>query len=132
MRRGAGYMIIISEYKDLLGELETLEWMLDNVNRQFMQNRADMHGHKIPFIKTIARQDNLVERVRELEREIGEKKTLIRRIEEKFKNFTGLSYVVFYKRDIENKSLQIIADELGYSYDHIKRISRKTSTKSIK
>ncbi|QJD87889.1 hypothetical protein [Cohnella herbarum] len=125
-------MIIISEYKDLLGELETLEWMLDNVNRQFMQNRADMHGHKIPFIKTIARQDNLVERVRELEREIGEKKTLIRRIEEKFKNFTGLSYVVFYKRDIENKSLQIIADELGYSYDHIKRISRKTSMKSEK
>jgi hypothetical protein len=35
----------------------------------------------------------------------------------------GLAYKVFYMSRIEGKSLWRVSEELGYSYDHIKRVS---------
>lgn len=43
----------------------------------------------------------------------------------KLKGLTGIDYKIVYKRDLEKKSLQQIADELGYSLDRVKQLSAK-------
>lgn len=56
-----------------------------------------------------------------------------RRMESKMKQFNGLEYQVAYQRDVERRPLQKIADDLGYSYEWIRKVSMKTKrTKGTK
>lgn len=43
----------------------------------------------------------------------------------RIKKLEGLDKKVVYMRDIEEKSLKEISDELGYSYDYVREISSK-------
>lgn len=47
----------------------------------------------------------------------------IKAIDDKLKNFEGLRYKVAYMREVEEKSLQEISDELNHEYGYIKNIS---------
>ncbi len=46
-------------------------------------------------------------------------------VDNRLKQLDGLFYKVAYKKVVEKKPLQQIADELGYSLDYIKEISSK-------
>jgi hypothetical protein len=46
-------------------------------------------------------------------------------IESRMTEFDGVTYKFLYMRDIQMKPLYEIADELGYSLDWAKRVSRK-------
>lgn len=48
-----------------------------------------------------------------------------KKIESKMSQFEKLEYKVAYMRDVERMSLAKIADELGYSYDWIAKVSSK-------
>lgn len=69
-----------------------------------------------------------VERLLNVERDIlTDKKGARRQLEDKMSEFQTLDYKVAYMRDIEHLDLITISNKLNYSYDHIKRISAKTS-----
>lgn len=48
-----------------------------------------------------------------------------KKIKDKLSKLEGLDYQVVYMRDIENKRLKEIADELGYSLIYIQKISAR-------
>jgi hypothetical protein len=48
-----------------------------------------------------------------------------RSIEQKMNEFDGLEYQVAYRRDVLRQSLDKIADDLGYSYNWIAKISSR-------
>lgn len=52
------------------------------------------------------------------------------RIEEHMRDFEGLDHKVAYLKYIKNMTLQEIADELGYSYSYIKKVSMKISQRN--
>lgn len=57
------------------------------------------------------------------------KRKLKKELINKYREITGLKEKVRYKRDIEKKTLTSIAEELGYSESHIKRISSQMPRK---
>lgn len=114
--------MIVESYKDLLGEIELLEWLLGDVQRQLMRNKAkEIGGHEMPLDKALIRYDNLRERIEALETEIELKQELVKKMRERMSQFTGLDRRIAYLQDIEGLTLQQIAIETGYSYDHIRR-----------
>ncbi|SFB62673.1 hypothetical protein SAMN05216312_12238 [Cohnella sp. OV330] len=115
--------MIVESYKDLLGEIELLEWLLGDVQRQLMRNRAkEIVGHEMPLDKALVRYDNLRERIEALETELELKRELVKKIRERLSQFTGLHHKIAYMQEIEGLSLQQIAIETGYSYIHIRRV----------
>lgn len=79
----------------------------------------------VPLDKALEHYDNVVEKIREIAAE-KERRTAIRdQIDRLLRQFQGIEMQVAYKRDIERKPLQVIADELGYSYSHISKISSR-------
>ena len=62
--------------------------------------------------------------------EIAENKR--NKIEDHLKGFDGLEYKVAYLKYIAHKTLPEIADELGYSYSYIKKVSMKIGKRNRK
>lgn len=54
------------------------------------------------------------------------------KIKEKMEELEGLDKKVVYMRDIEEKKLAAIAEELGFSYDYIKEISARNKRTHLK
>jgi DNA-directed RNA polymerase specialized sigma subunit len=48
-----------------------------------------------------------------------------KRMDEAISRFQGLEYKIAYRRYVLGKQLNEIADELGYTYEHIRRIHAK-------
>jgi hypothetical protein len=65
--------------------------------------------------KTIESLNGLNERLEQLER-------AKKRIDALISQFDGLEYKIMYKRYVEGKTLNEIAEELGYSHDRIRHI----------
>jgi hypothetical protein len=65
--------------------------------------------------KTIESLNGLNERLEQLER-------AKKRIDYLVNQFEGIEYKIMYKRYVERKTLNEIADELGYSHDRIRHI----------
>ena len=117
-------------YMDLVGEIEVLEIQVESA----IQERENWHfmnpngiGRHLPLDELTNRMDNLAERIEWLSERLEEKKNLRLRIEERLNRFEGLEFKVAYLRIVENKKLEDIAEELGFSIDWIKRISAKVS-----
>jgi hypothetical protein len=119
-----------TSYFDLCKEIEILE--LRAADLEFQMNIArkvcfrgyisDQYS-RIPLDKALNTYDNIKDEllgtVTILEHKIKTKLQMEKHIDQ----FEGLEYKVAYMRDIQDKPLDIIADELGYSYDWIRRIS---------
>ena len=78
--------------------------------------------------------DRLVESVHNIENAIIMEEGLLERMIEtkvsinaKLKGLEGITYQVIYKREIENKTLNRIAEELNYSVRQISRIIEKVA-----
>lgn len=61
----------------------------------------------------------------EVEDVLSLKREACARMELRMADFKGLEYQVVVMRDVQRKPLTEIADELGYSYDWIRKISSK-------
>lgn len=79
----------------------------------------------VPLDKALEQYDDIVERIKVVSAEKERKESTRKQIDRLLRQFQGLEMQVAYKRDVEGKSLLAIATELGYSYDHIRRVSSR-------
>lgn len=132
----------IESYKDLCREIEIHENILESVIEQIRfyekmllkSGPSDITGINLdgmPHGKHVQiSMDRIVEALGRLDsmRYIEEctiegLKAAKEKVDKKMQQLEGLDFKVCYMRDIEGKSLQEIADELGYSYSTISKIS---------
>lgn len=126
-------MEIITSYKDLCEEIELLEFLLNDLQRQLKATHKIINTGKapssipcfVPLNKSLAQYDNIMERAHRLQEEIEHKKEFQQEITTRLARLEGMEYIVFRGRYIEGKSLQQIADEQGYSYSVIARASAR-------
>lgn len=113
-------------------EIEIYEWRLQDLEGELKAIRkvihtgvepSDGHAVHIPLDKALERYDRIVEQIREVSTALAEKKALRRQIESNLRGLNGVKFQVAYLRDIENMPLKLIAKKLGYSYDHVRRVS---------
>lgn len=125
-------MSFVKIYYDICKEIEIYEWRLQDLEQELRAARkvvfsgrmpSDGHAVHVPLDKALEKYDNVVEQIREVSERLAEKRAIRKQIEMSIRGFQGLAYQVAYLRDIENMTLKEIARKLGYSYDHIKRIS---------
>jgi len=76
--------------------------------------------------------DQVVYRLNEIDKKIDQfvsfleiKRDVRDRIDKIIQSSEDLDMRVVYMRDYKRLPLQVIADDLGYSYDHVKRISSR-------
>lgn len=126
-------MVIVELYNDLLNEIQILSWLHGDLLRQLQRNHSEVWGHSMPLDKSLAKYDNIIERMRNVELEIEHKKEFKNKIDERLKQLQGMEYIVFHSRIVEGKSLQQIASENNCSYSYISKVSMKlNSEKSVK
>lgn len=127
-------MEFVKLYYDITKEIEILELRLDDLEDELKRARkvcfegtmpSDGHEVHIPLDKALQQYDAVVAKIRETSDRLTRKKLILSRIEANIRDFQGIEYQVAYMRDIEGKPLYKIADELGYSYDWIKKISSR-------
>jgi len=123
-------VIIIESYQDLVGEIELLEWLHEDLIRQLQRNERDVWGHVVYLPKALAQYDSIIERMASIERELDSKRNLKRRMDDRLGSLGGIEYSVFFKQRIEGKQLQQVADELNCSYSYVTKISSRINNET--
>ncbi|MED1602620.1 hypothetical protein [Alkalihalophilus marmarensis] len=132
-------------FKDLLTEIQILEIQLKAVEREYKNiyetslmvspkgvNAVDYSSERvsggliqIPAYDAIGKLGDVMNRYNEINKELQEKYVLRDEIQEHMQQFEGIDKKVAYMRLVENKPLTIIADELKYSYDYIRKVNSR-------
>ncbi|MEK4565203.1 sigma factor-like helix-turn-helix DNA-binding protein [Alkalihalobacillus sp. FSL R5-0424] len=118
--------VIFQSYNETIKQISVLDDLIE-VTETEQQNWwiGGKLFNKVPMDNAAERVDRLTERL-ELMR--AERNVLIDRtvvIAEKLRELDGIEYQVGYKRYVEGKTLQQIADELERSHEHIRKISSR-------
>ncbi len=84
-------------------------------------------GGQIPLAldEIAGRHDRIMEKSEQLKQRIAEKKTLLGEAQFIMSKKKGLEQQIIYLRDVMGFNLKQVASELGYSYQHIRRVSSK-------
>ncbi|MDQ0873785.1 hypothetical protein QFZ77_002444 [Paenibacillus sp. V4I3] len=115
-----------TEYSDLCNEIEILEIRASDLERQLSSSwKQCYNGIQMPLDKAVVWNDEAKEKLLDVVNEIEHKKQTRMLIESKLGEFKGLEYQVAYNRDILRKPLTEIAEELGYSYGWIMKVSMR-------
>lgn len=132
-------------YNDLIIEIESLVIRISDMERERDFLRKSMYANApkfkgvvdysqehvsggpmpLPLDKIIERLNKIDDSLYVLNQLLYEKRASKQRLEQVLGGFEGLDYKVSYMRDIKGMRLQEIADELGYSHEHIRRISSR-------
>lgn len=123
-----------TEYLDLCEEIEALELRAKDIEYQLKLARrvcfsGQMPGDsyaRMPLDKALEVHDDVKERLLLLVDVIEHKKATKTQMEAHMARFRGLEYQVAYRRDIMHQSLKQIADDIGYSYSWVMKISMNT------
>ena len=125
-------MQLFKSYHDMNLEIEILEDELKNTEREIEQWWVG--GRLFPTVRI----DQAAERVQKLKdkqivlsEELKHKLISKDKFEERLNNMEGIAYKVFYGRYVEGKLLTEIADDLGYSYHYIKKVSQHLKLKEL-
>jgi DNA-directed RNA polymerase specialized sigma24 family protein len=127
-------MNFVSLYYDITKEIEIYELRLMDLEAELKRARqlcfdgrmpSDPLPVHIPLDKALEQYDSVVAKIRDVSDHLTNKKLIRQRIEANIRDFEGVEHRVAFMRDIEGKPLSRIADELGYSYDWIKKISSR-------
>jgi hypothetical protein len=126
---------MLNMYDDLCKEIEYFEALLKETEKEWRVNRKLMFinptpSHNgglvpVPMDRVAENMDKVLERYKKIERLLKAKKKLKKTAEEILGSFEGIDYQVAYKRFVEKKKLELIAIELDYSIDGIKKISSR-------
>lgn len=116
-------MQIMHSYSDILSEIEVIKVQLEITNSEIEYWYLDGGGsHKyganasiIQTEKLVNSRNKLFERLEILERAKD-------RAEQLMEKFEGIEYKIAYKRIVECKTHEEIADELGYTNQYIRRL----------
>ncbi|WP_337983434.1 sigma factor-like helix-turn-helix DNA-binding protein [Lysinibacillus sp. C5.1] len=130
-------MEIMKNYADLLriidilkAEIEMLEvdkeyWLGKNEQLPFASIGAEKYGLDIASQRT----DRLNDRIVSLETKLDHYQAIEKEIRENVEKLEGLEYKIAKLRFIDGMTYQEIADELGYTHDHIRRVASKSKKK---
>ncbi|WP_107951356.1 sigma factor-like helix-turn-helix DNA-binding protein [Lysinibacillus parviboronicapiens] len=130
-------MEIMKNYADLLriidivkAEIEMLEvdkeyWIGKDEHLPFFSTGARKYGLDIASQRT----DRLNKRIASLETKLEHYQAIEKEIRENVEKLEGLEYRIAKLRFIDGMTYQEIADELGYSHDHIRRVASKSKKK---
>ena len=126
-------------YNDLCKEIEILELRASDLEFQMnMARKVCFRGYisdqysRIPLDKALTSYDDIKDELLGVVAILEHKQQTKRQIEQKLGEFEGLEYQVAYKRDIQGKPLDVIADELGYSYNWILKVSSRVKRAKMK
>ena len=130
----------IQNYKDLLTQIEIHENIIENAEKNKEYYIKQLHEPK--DIKAICYDgmphgnyseislDRIVEYINKYDSMVEIETNILQQLEKakdeidkKINSLTGLYFKVAYMKEIEGKTLQEIADKLGYSIDRIKQVS---------
>ncbi|OEC02124.1 hypothetical protein GY31_09245 [Lysinibacillus sphaericus] len=132
-------MEIMKNYADLLriidivkAEIEMLEvdkeyWLGKNEQLPFASIGADKFGLDVASQRT----DRLNGRIASLETKLEHYQAIEKEIRENVEKLEGLEYKIAKLRFIDGMTYQEIADELGYTHDHIRRVASKSKKKEV-
>lgn len=127
----------MKNYADLLriidiakAEIEMLEvdreyWLGKNEQLPFASIGAEKYGLDVASQRT----DRLNGRILSLETKLEHYQAIEKEIRENVEKLEGLEYRIAKLRFIDGMTYQEIADELGYTHDHIRRVASKSSKK---
>lgn len=135
-------------YYEVCKEIELLEERLDGLDDEMRLLNRQMSGRPatklvasysgMPGAQFVARFELQFQRCLEISEKIDEVKDILnlkndlkKRMEAKMRGYDGLEYKVAYMRDVQRLKLYEIADNLGYSYNWIMKISSRTSHRSV-
>ena len=130
-------MEIMKNYADLLriidivkAEIEMLEvdkeyWLGKSTNLPFFSIGAKKYGLDVASQRT----DRLNDRITSLENKLEHYNAIEKEIRENVEKLEGLEYKIAKLRFIDGMTYQDIADELGYTHDHIRRVASKSKKK---
>lgn len=114
---------IVETYKNMLQIIEdfrSTDKALEFIKRNIAFNSTYFDLDK--FVTVFATQQYVRSVVKELDKELGSMESDIGILD-------GVDEKVVYRRDVEHKSLKMIASELGYSLGYIRNISSRNPRK---
>lgn len=117
-------MLFISTYQDLLREIEIYQNRLEDLYREDYALRR-IEYEKIELDIYVDRKHKINNEAAILQSLIEDKKQTQMQLLVKLSQLEGLEYKIAYKRFVEGKPLNKIAEELGYSYDYMREVSSK-------
>ncbi|MEK5480325.1 hypothetical protein NYE70_25835 [Paenibacillus sp. FSL R5-0407] len=128
---------LVSLYHDLCNEVEILELRLQDLeadikysNRQVftgvLPSNPPVH---IPFDKALISYDATNAKIDDVFERLGEKIEVRKQIQKILMQLSGVEAKVAFMRDVEDKDLKTIAEELGYSHVWIKKLSQRINQK---
>lgn len=120
-------MLLISTYQDLLIEIEVYAKRLEDLEREQYAIEKLSRSHNIDFHNQLERQLNLNNKYAIIQSILEDKLQTKKDILEKLNQLEGIEYKIAYKRFIENKTLNEIADELYISESWAKQKSAKVN-----
>lgn len=113
-------------YNDLQLEIEVIQDLIEsNINERKQWLAGGRLFNTVPLDNAFLRVDKLSEKIEALQEELAIKQNMMFNLRQKLNKFEGLEYRVAYMRTIEKKKLNVIADELGYSYDYIREVNAR-------
>lgn len=124
-----------TSYFDLCKEIEILDLRADDLEKEArVALRTVWTGEPprdhstyvhMPLDKALGHYESVMAKLCDVQEVVRNKRVTKAQIEKRLGEFEGLEYRVAYKRDIEGKPLDVIADELGYSFLWIRKVSMK-------
>jgi hypothetical protein len=125
-------MEIMHNYSDLLTEIEVIKEQIDLTERELnywygidLQKQKGIPlsgwgGMKYGTMTALHQGEKKMTSLSKLQERLEQLEEIKQRIETLLNKFEGLEYQIAYKRIVEHKTHQEIADELGYSHQYIK------------
>lgn len=140
----SGKMESVDTYKDLCGEISITHERIRDLERElahwrklmfanapkgagsvdYQQERVTSSRHVPTLDEIMPRMNKVIDLLGAQYEILDSKEKTKRKIEETLNEFEGLEYKVAYMKS-QGKSLKVIAIELGYSYDYMKKVSAR-------
>ncbi|WP_077704988.1 hypothetical protein [Virgibacillus dokdonensis] len=133
-------MQIMKSYADMLIEIEIIEDQIELVTKELKywfgidldkEKGIPLGGsgsHKFGAQASLIQADKKIKTYHKLTEQLKELKFAKVRMDMLMEQFKGLDYKIAYKRIVESKTHQEIADDLGYSHQYIKERWLKIKT----
>ncbi|MED4699630.1 sigma factor-like helix-turn-helix DNA-binding protein [Lysinibacillus capsici] len=130
-------MLIMESYADILKVIEIIKAEIEalQLDLDYWLGKHDRHlvfsegARKYGLDVATKRVDFLYDRMEKVEARLKAYQEIEKEIRENVEKLDGLEYKIAKHRFIDGMTYQEIADQLGYTHDHIRRIASKSKKK---
>lgn len=130
-------MLIMESYADILKVIEIIKAEIEalQLDLNYWLGKHDRHlvfsegTRKYGLDVATKRVDFLYDRMEKVEARLKAYQEIEKEIRENVEKLDGLEYKIAKLRFIDGMTYQEIADQLGYTHDHIRRVASKSKKK---